>query len=271
LTSQNDLSFRLTAEAYTIEDNKTSVAIQIKADKADMNLADQYYRFYYDASNMELNDFNIETNLPAELYYNAEIIEHITGFDASRVGALDYDKNLGFVNLYIELSDLTTGGMTISPVDGWITVATVDFKIEDTTKPILATCAREALTKDYASAYAIVSEWIQPQVVEVAKENTFDDLYAVAKKINRTQKIDIKIGPNPTADFIKIRNTELFEENATVRLRDMNGSVLLTQDISGTSQVTINLHDYQSGFFIVELSNGNDSEIITEKIIFTRS
>lgn len=271
ICAQNDISFRLSAEAYTIEDNKTTVAIQVKADEAEMNLADQYYRFYYDAANMELNDFNIITNLPGELYYDAQVVEHVNGFDASRIGALDYDKNLGFVNLFIELSDLSTGGVSINPADGWVTVATVEFEIANAARPIYATWAREAVTKDYASAFSIVSEWVQPQVVEVATDNIYNDLYAVAKKNNNSDQVEIKIGPNPTADFVKIRNAHSFDNDAIVTLRDLNGSLLQTQDIAGTTEATINLNNYESGAYIVEIANGDNTEVITEKIIFTRS
>ncbi len=99
ICAQNDISFRLSAEIYTIEDDKTSVAVQVKADRTELNLADQYYRFYYDAANMKFNDYNIVTNLPGELNYDAQVVEHINGFDASGIGASDYDKNLGFINL----------------------------------------------------------------------------------------------------------------------------------------------------------------------------
>ena len=96
LTSQNDISLRIAPEAYTIEGNKTKVAIQVKVDDAELELADQCYRFYYDAVNTELNDSNIHIKLPGELYYDAQVVDHINRFDASTISALEYDKNLGF-------------------------------------------------------------------------------------------------------------------------------------------------------------------------------
>ena len=36
LTSQNDISLRIAPEAYTIEGNKTKVAIQVKVDDAEL-------------------------------------------------------------------------------------------------------------------------------------------------------------------------------------------------------------------------------------------
>ena len=269
--SQSELSYRLVAKEYSQDDKNTAISIQIKADDASLNLADQYYRFYYDASNMKLNDQNTTTELPTSHYYQADIVEHIEGYDASRVGELEYDSELGFINLYIELTDLTTGGTAISPQDRWVTVATLDFSIENTDKPLIATWARADRTRNYTSAYAIVAEWQGKDLVAVTSENEYNDLYAIASKATTAEDVEITIGPNPTADYIKVRNTQGFNQDATVVLRDLNGSVLKSQDIAGNTEATIELSSYTSGAYLVEVLNGTQSKTITEKIIFTRS
>ena len=270
-TSQNDLSYRLIAEEYNLDDDNTTVSIQIKADDVALNLADQYYRFYYDASNMKLNDQNSQTVLPLSSYYNAAIIEHVEGFDASRVGELSYDKDLGFINLYIELSDLTVGGSTITPQDKWMTVATLDFSIENTEKPLVATWARKDRTKNYTSAYAIVAEWVDTDEVAVTNKNEFNDLYAQASEATVLEDVEITIGPNPTADYVRVRNAQGFNSDAVVALRDINGSLLQSKDVAGNIEATIELSSYTSGAYLIEVTNGPNAEIITEKIIFTRS
>jgi len=269
--SQNDLSYRLIADEYTLDDDNTTVSIQIKADDVALNLADQYYRFYYDASNMKLNDQNTKTVLPLTNYSHASIIEHVERFDASRVGELSYDKDLGFINLYIELSDLTLGGSTITPQDKWVTVATLDFSIENTEKPLIATWARIDRTKNYASAYAIVAEWVNSDQVAVTNQKEYNDLYAQASIANYSEEVEITIGPNPTADYVRVRNAQGFNSEAVVELRDLNGSLLQSKDVAGNTEATIELSSYTSGAYLIEVTNGANAEIISEKIIFTRS
>ena len=269
--AQSNVSFRLTTEDYSVDAKSTTVSVQIKAEDNAVNLADQYYRFYYDASNMKLNDFNIETSLPGALYYDAQVVEHISGFDASEVGLLEYDKNLGFINLFIELSDLTSGGTIIRRQDGWVTVATVEFDIHNTLNPVYATWARESKTSAYASAFALISEWIQPQVVEMLHHTDFNDLYATAIKKSNIDAINIKVGPNPTSDYVKIDSNKRFADDAVITLTDLNGSTINAQYAGGSSEVIIDLQNLSSGTYIVEVNNGPESEKIIEKIIFTRS
>jgi hypothetical protein len=269
--SQSNLSFRLIADEYTLDNEHTTVSIQVKADDTTLNLADQYYRFYYDASNMKLDDRSIETVLPTSNYYDATIIEHVDGLDASRVGELSYDRNLGFVNLYIELSDLTTGGTNITPQDEWVTVATLDFSIDNTQQPIIATWARVDRTKNYTSAYAIVAEWVNTDEVEVTTQNEYNDLYAMATAPSELEEVEISIGPNPTADYVRVRNAQGFNSDATIVLRDLNGAILQSQNVTGTTEATIELAGYTSGAYLVEVTNGANAKMHTEKIIFTRS
>lgn len=270
-SAQNDLSYRLIADKYTLDDENTTISIQIKTDEAALNLADQYYRFYYDASNMKLNDQNTQTVLPTANYHNATIIEHVEGFDASRVGELAYDQNLGFINLYIELSDLTMGGTTITPQDKWMTVATLDFSIDNTQKPLVATWARIDRTKNYASAYTLVAEWVNADAVAVTNQNEYNDLYAHATASDTNEDVKITIGPNPTADYIKIRSAQGFNNDAIVVLRDLNGYLLESMDIAGNTEAKIELSNYTSGAYLIEVTNGVNAKIVTEKIIFTRS
>ena len=270
-SAQNDLSYRLIADAYTLDDENTTIHIQIKVDETALNLADQYYRFYYDASNMKLNDQNTQTVLPTANYHNATIIEHVEGLDASRVGELAYDRNLGFINLYIELSDLTMGGTTITPQDKWMTVATLDFSIDNTEKPLIATWARIDKTKNYTSAYTLVAEWVDTDAVAVTNQKEYNDLYAHATVSAVSKDVEIMIGPNPTADYVMVRNIQGFNHDAIVVLRDMNGYLLETKDIAGNTEATIVLSNYTSGTYLVEVTNGVNAKVVTEKIIFTRS
>lgn len=269
--SQNGVAFRLIENDYSIDSDKVTVDIQIKATEDNFVLADQYYRFYYDSKNMTIDEFSAESFLPGELYYDVEVIESIEGFNASEIGALDYDANLGFVNLFIELSDLVTGGAVINTRDGWVTVASVDFAIENTEIPVVATWARENKTNQYASAYSLISEWVQPQLVETVSGEGFEDLFATPNKSNVAEVIDIQVGPNPTADFIKISSNLQFESEATVTLRNLNGVKMLTQVVGGQNQAIVSLNDFTSGTYLVEVQNGNNAEKQIEKIIFTRS
>ena len=62
-----------------------------------------------------------------------------------------------------------------------------------------------------------------------------------------------------------------FNHDAIVVLRDMNGYLLETKDIAGNTEATIVLSNYTSGTYLVEVTNGVNAKVVTEKIIFTRS
>ena len=268
---QGILSFRLIAEGYTSTESKTTLSLQVSTDNDQLILADQYYRFYYDASNMQLDDLTIESELSSKLYYDIQVIEHITGFDASSIDQLSYDKNLGFINMYIELKDLLKGGMSIKSIDGWITIAKIECNILNTSRPIQASWAREHLTNDYASAYTIVSDWVAPQNINSSSSHLYTDLYAVAGQDYIDNAIDLKIGPNPTSDFIKIRNRESFSNNTIMSLRDINGSLLQSIELSGSNEAIMHLKNYDSGAYFIEIANATEDKIITEKIIITKA
>ena len=152
-----------------------------------------------------------------------------------------------------------------------MTVATLDFSIENTEKPLIATWARIDRTKNYTSAYAIVAEWVDSNVVAVTNQNEYDDLYAHASEAAVSTDIEITIGPNPTADYVRVRNVQGFSSDAIVVLRDLNGLLLQSKDVAGITEATIELSSYTSGAYLIEVTNGPNAEIITEKIIFTRS
>ncbi len=268
-TANNGVSYKFSDAVYNVDATEMSISIEIKTTEA-MTLADQYYRFYFDSETMSLKEANNAELLSTNQYYNVQVIEAVEGYNASQVGTLSYDDNLGFVNLYIELADLLNGGVSIRPADGWLAVATLTFDVKDNTQSNKATWARENVTADYASAFTMVSEWVQPNEVVTLENVNFTDLDALYSFTRSTEAISITVGPNPTADFIKITANTAFDANSIVYVIDMNGRVLMTQDVSYETEVRVSLAHLNAGTYIVEMIDAEQNNITTEKIVLAK-
>lgn len=72
---------------------------------------------------------------------------------------------------------------------------------------------------------------------------------------NLEQELDFNIFPNPTNGLISIKSKPL--NNARVSIYDLNGRVLLTNNISGTAS-EINISEFSSGIYLLKVSLENN-------------
>lgn len=270
LSAQTGVSYRLIDNRFDENQSELYVDIQIRADGSQFILADQYYRFYFDSDNMSLDTDYSQSHLPNELYYDMSIIESIEGFDASEVGALNYDQNLGFANIYIELADAIIGGTRITKSEGWVTIGTLRFDIKEGQAPSRATWAREGLTAQYASAYSVVSEWKQENVIETLSANSYSDLNFIQSQSRSAEIISIEIGPNPTTDFIRVQSSGLMNNGSFISLTDLAGNKVAHQSFSQQHQVKLAVSDLSSGTYIVEVYNEIAERIEVQKIVVAK-
>ena len=75
---------------------------------------------------------------------------------------------------------------------------------------------------------------------------------------NLEEDLDFNIYPNPTSGLVSIKSRLL--NNANVSVYDLNGRVLLTKNISGTSS-EINVSELSSGIYLLKFKVGNNTFI----------
>jgi len=96
----------------------------------------------------------------------------------------------------------------------------------------------------------------------------FDGVFAITDVINvdcKTENEDVVFYPNPFEDELTIEFTSGENEDLIVQFFDMNGKMLLTQEIERTKKI-VQLRDGLSllskGFYFVEIRNLENSKLI---------
>jgi len=160
--------------------NTACYTVQLRSSNGlPFNLAGQSYRLFYDAS---VGSFISSTSLlPSTNYNNLTVVQDIQNVDASAVGALPFDSNLGFLNYFIDLADTNIGGINL-PTDGsWLSTSQLCFQVtpsalNDPNMCFEAVWGRDNLTQDYFDAFVDVNRWIQPGQIGPATARTYIDL-----------------------------------------------------------------------------------------------
>jgi len=143
------------------------------------NLAGQNYRIFYNSALASYNSGSGQSLLPAGTYGNFELVQNIQHVDASAInGPLSFEADLGFLNFFIDLNNLTTGAI---PIDGnWTSTANICFTVEQSVIDGTSDCleivwARSSLTSDYATAFVEVSRWVGPNnTISIVGQNYLD-------------------------------------------------------------------------------------------------
>jgi len=131
--------------------------IQLYYNGAHTTLGSQNYRLFYDASVMRLREGSERLYLP-ENQYTLSIVQHKAGVDAGGVGALEFEKELGFINSTIIFGDPRYEGFAMSETSGWQSVVQFCFDpIEDQTGSPKIVLGRKSLTREYGRAFVELS------------------------------------------------------------------------------------------------------------------
>ena len=77
-------------------------------------------------------------------------------------------------------------------------------------------------------------------------------------------EIELKLYPNPTVDLINIEVSNL--KSGKFELRNMIGKQLETGPISN-KPTSINIQDYQNGFYLLSIYDDAGNRLITKKVL----
>jgi hypothetical protein len=255
-------------EPMTISPNsKACFDVQLRsAQPQDLNLAGQNYRLYFDASILKYNeDFSV-SYLPTDDYTALTLNQEILGADATGIGTLPYEGNLGFLNFSMDLSDTENGGI-ILPADGeWKNTTRICFDLVNHDEPPSKGIhwARPELTDHYATAFVEVAEWVAPYETVPAKANEFQDLNIVS--VEEEPIKNIRVYPNPSVDHIMLELPQ--DGQVQIGMWDEGAKQVLSRTIEYQSEpYRIDVHQLAAGAYTLFIKVGEKSHfMIVEKI-----
>lgn len=128
----------------------------VQASEQDVPLSTQSYRLYYDASGLRFLRQRTSTVLDAQSYTPPNVLQAIHNANATGFGTLDFDKNIGFINLVI--NHLEGKQPTTIPSGQWQNTARICFEPIGEQKQIV--WARSPVTNGYATAFTSIGAWI---------------------------------------------------------------------------------------------------------------
>ena len=130
--------------------------IQLKYSGEDATLASQNYRIFYDAEVSQFIASESKILISGE-EYSFNVVQHREGVDASGVGALEFEGNLGFINATVILHDTRSGGHPLVKDGKWSPIVQICFSQLTSNDPSII-LAREELTSSYGRAFVELSQ-----------------------------------------------------------------------------------------------------------------
>ncbi len=130
--------------------------LQLLYSGKEVTLGSQNYRLFYNSESMRLIEEKSLMHLRSD-HYAFKVVQHNAGIDASGVGDIAFEKNLGFINATIILNDPRMTGERLGKVSGWTPVIQFCFEQLKTPNKGDIILARKQLTSDYGRAFIELS------------------------------------------------------------------------------------------------------------------
>jgi len=268
--SASELEVRFDKAQFDETKQELYVNVQLRnTSQADITLAGQNYRFYYDSEVLALDTEASASALPGKKYSALALNDHKSGIQADKVNQVTFDDNLGFVNFTIDLDDLRDGGISLT-TDKWTTVARLKFDVKKMEAGYDLVWGREGATDRYATAFVELQEWKSSSSLEKIDIVYYGDLSS-QESAKEVAEFQAAIGPNPTSDFVNITLEQTLDTNATVIIRDVTGKQIKTQTITrGDISTQIDLTDVTPTTYLLELINNEATVLNQTRIVVAR-
>lgn len=178
LPDNRDLHIRITKSSFDQTKSNACFEMELSSDAPEpLTLASQNYRLYYDAGNLSLSDDDITLLVP-EGAYQLRVIQNLSHLDASGIGPLSFEADLGFANFSIVYQEGNKNGVNLTNTGGWIKIAQLCFDIADTRKPANIVLARDHITAKYGKAFIEVSAYDENRQITAPKIKSYSDFSA---------------------------------------------------------------------------------------------
>ena len=260
----SDIEVRFTMLPSSTSD-RLAVSVELRNTFDDkVVLADQNYRFYYDAEQIVFDEDASSSTLSSQSYSDIDILEHINDMKSP---SLDYE--MGFINFSINLKDVANGGVRLPSGSAWLSVATLYFDTtydhKDFNQGLI--WSRAGYTDDYATAFVHITEWLAPHSVESLDIEVYHDV-SIEDLRSSQDYVNVSIGPNPTTDFIILDLDEVLSSPIAVQIMDMGGKTVKEVRLEkGSLSMTIDISNLPSSSYIINFYNIGNDLIHSDKII----
>jgi len=273
LSANATVDVRLNHNFLDKSSSKLYVDIDVRVDERQrMNLAGQNYRIYYPSDKLSLDKDGSKSQLSPDKYSDLQfssILEHV---EALGQGALNFDGDLGFANMAVELLDNQSGGNYLSAKDGWVTIATLQFDVLGDFEEVSMIWGREGMSETYATAFVEIAEWEAPLKTQTV---VIDEYIDFNLRLNSFAiegvSYEIGVGPNPAIDFVTINADRTLESDLTATILDLSGKlvkkVLLNK---GSSIYSLDVSTLDSSSYIIDLSDESGASLMSQKIVITQ-
>ncbi len=140
-------------------------------------LASQNYRIFYSSASLLFNEEKSGLVISPD-DYTFNVVQHNQGIDASGIGELSFESNLGFINATILFKDPRLAGQRLTEDEGWTSIVRFCFEATDATdvgnpEVILA---RKDLTAPYGRAFVELSVVDGNESIAALPIKTYTDL-----------------------------------------------------------------------------------------------
>jgi len=130
--------------------------LQLEYTGEDASLASQNYRIFYSSGTMKFIQEQTEIYLPKD-QYTFNIVQHNEGVDASGIGGLSFEDNLGFINATVIFNDPRAEGFVLSQSKQWSSILQLCFDSLDTDVESQIVLARQDVSSSYGRAFVELS------------------------------------------------------------------------------------------------------------------
>ncbi len=262
------MDIRFTSPIIDQEAHIAYIDVQFRSMNQPLVLAGQNYRVFYNTDILALNEKKSDIKLPEGKYSVLTFHSTMEEIEATSIGALDFDDNLGFTNFSIDLIDQLRGGVTINGDENWTTVATLSFKIKGDVDDLHLVWVREGVSHDYATAYIEMAKWIALRKIQSLEINEYYDLEFSKEPCELYELlISFHFGTNPLTDFVNVSFTQVLAQDSELRFVNMKGRVAKRIDIDvGTPRVQVPVNDLSVGNYMIEVINDMNRVVAQNKL-----
>ena len=270
--SANEIELRFSEAQYNESKQELYVNVEVAYTQAgQISLAGQNYRFFYSSEVLELDAQATKSFLPTSSYSAVSVDNHKSGIQADKVNQLSFDNDLGFANLSIDLQDVKNGGLDITEEDGWVTVARLKFDVKEAGAGYDIVWGREGVSDLYATAFVEMGEWVASSKLDKVTVSYYGDLSTEDALSTEAMIAEVKVGPNPTADYINITMERELTKDAMIILRDATGRTVQTKVITeGSISSRVDLSQLSSANYMLEMIDANKNKVYNTQVVVAK-
>lgn len=141
----------------------------------DASLASQNYRLFYDAGALKFDGERSQLTTSSD-DYTFNVVQQNHGIDASGIGTLPFEQELGFINATVLFKDTRLDGQRLVEGQGWTSIVRFCFEITEDQDQKQVILARKELTASYGRAFVELSIVDQTDAITSLPIGSYTDI-----------------------------------------------------------------------------------------------